>query len=137
MTSTTPTVTDTVRCYLHGWNDHDGEAVAATFAASGTYADPTLPAPLPKAAIADYVTGLTTAFPDLVFVTDEFIVDGDRVVIPWRMQGTNAGPMPGLPEPTGRRCDLPGVDVVTVGPHGIDSVVGYFDQKTFLEQLGL
>ena len=136
MTRTT-TAAETAERYLRGWNDHDGDAVTATFAESGTYADPTLPAPLPKAAIAGYVSGLTEAIPDLVFVADEFVVDGDRVVIPWRMQGTNAGPMPGLPEPTGRRCDLPGVDVVTVGPHGIDSVVGYFDQKTFLEQLGL
>ncbi len=63
--------------------------------------------------------------------------EDDRVVMPWRMHGTNTGPLPGVPEPTRRTCDLPGVDVITVGPDGILSVVGYFDQKTFAEQLGL
>jgi hypothetical protein len=40
-----------------------------------------------------------------------------------------------VPQPTGGTCDLPGVDVITVGLGGIVSVVGYFDQKTFVEQL--
>ncbi len=29
------------------------------------------------------------------------------------------------------------LDLITVGEGGITSVVGYFDQKTFVEQLGL
>jgi hypothetical protein len=37
----------------------------------------------------------------------------------------------------GGRTDLPGVDVITVGPDGIRSVVGYFDQLTMLAQLGV
>ncbi len=137
MIPTTPTVTETVERYLHGWNAHDGEAVAASFADEGTYADPTLPDALPRAAIPGYVTALVTAFPDLVLAPGDVVVQGDRVCAPWRLQGTNTGPMPGLPRPTGRRCDLPGVDVLTVGPEGITSAVGYFDQKTFVEQLGL
>lgn len=53
------------------------------------------------------------------------------------MQGTFAGPLPGAPGPTGATFDLPAVDVITVAPEGIVSVIGYFDQKTFMEQLGL
>jgi hypothetical protein len=53
------------------------------------------------------------------------------------MRGTNTGLLPGIPDPTGATCDLPGIDVITIGDAGIVSVVGYFDQKTFVEQLGL
>ncbi|MGY1653387.1 ester cyclase [Geodermatophilus sp. SYSU D01119] len=135
--TTTTTAAELAERYLRGWNEHDGAAVAACFADGGTYVDPTLPGPLPKAAIGEYVAALTAAIPDLAFVADDVVSDGRRVCAPWRMQGTWTGPMPGLPEPTGRRCDLPGIDLITVGEDGITGVVGYFDQKTFAEQLGL
>lgn len=128
---------DVARAYLQGWNDHDGAAVTRLFAPNGTYVDPTLPGPLFGEAIAVYVAGLVAAFPDLAFVVEGISVDGDRVTAQWRMQGTNTGPFPGAPKPTGGTCDLQGVDVITVGSEGIISVVGYFDQKTFVEQLGL
>ena len=63
------------------------------------------------------------------------VVAGDRLTMQWRMLGTHAGPLPGFPEPTGGRCDLPGVDVMTLGPDGIRSIVGYFDRQTLVEQL--
>jgi steroid delta-isomerase-like uncharacterized protein len=127
---------EVAQAYLQGWNDHDGAAVARLFAPSGTYVDPTLPGPLSGEAIAEYVAGLVAAFPDLAFAVEGISVDGDRVTAQWRMQGTNTGPFPGAPQPTGGTCDLRGVDVITVGSDGITSVVGYFDQKTFFEQLG-
>lgn len=132
-----PTPLEWAQAYRTAWNDHDGPAVGNVFAPGGTYVDPTLPGPLPDAAIAGYVAGLVAAFPDLHFAVDRVTTDGDQVVVQWRMQGTNSGPLPGAPEPTGGTCDLSGVDVIVVSPEGITSVVGYFDQKTFVEQLGL
>jgi predicted ester cyclase len=123
--------------YLRAWNNHDGAAVTGLFAPNGTYVDPTVSSPLSGDAIATYVVGLVTALPGLAFVIEGTSVDVDRVTLQWRLQGTNTGPFPGGVQPTGGRCDLPGVDVITVGPQGITSVVGYFDQKTFVEQLGL
>lgn len=123
--------------YLQAWNDHDGAAVARLFAPNGTYIDPTLRGPLSGDAIATHVVGLVAAFPDLAFAVEGISADGDRVTAQWRMQGTNTGPFPGAPQPTGGTCDLAGVDLITVGCDGITSVVGYFDQKTFVEQLGL
>jgi hypothetical protein len=52
------------------------------------------------------------------------------------MRGTNSGPVAGGP-PTGRTVALPGVDIIEVYGDRISSVRGFFDQKTFLEQLGL
>ncbi len=129
------TPVELVRAYLQAWNDHDGPAVVATLVEGGTYVDPTLPAPIGGQVLADYVAGLAAAFPDLRFDVGQLTAEGDRVVAQWRMHGTKTGPLPGVPQPTGGTCDLPGVDVITVGLGGIVSVVGYFDQKTFVEQL--
>jgi steroid delta-isomerase-like uncharacterized protein len=138
MTHTLPrTAKDAAQAYLAAWNAHDGAAVAATLAPHGTYIDPTLPAPIGGEALIGYVAALTGAFPDLRFEVEQVSADNDRVIVAWRMRGTNTGLLPAMPEPTGSACDLPGIDVITVDDAGIVSVVGYFDQKTFVEQLGL
>lgn len=126
-----------VREYLAAWNAHDGAAVARLFAPGGTYVDPVLPGPIPGEAVGGYVDGLVGAFPDLSFADDGLSVDGPRVTAQWRMRGTNTGLLPGAAQPTNGTVDLPGVDVITVGSAGIESVVGYFDQKTMVEQLGM
>src|SRR4051794_23143189 len=92
--------------YLAAWNAHDGAAVAAIV--SGTYHDPTLPGPIAGPDLATYVDGLCAAFPDLRFDHGgDPVVDGDRVVAPWRMKGTNDGaPLPGAPAATGGTIDL-------------------------------
>src|SRR5882724_10970173 len=115
------------RMYFDGWNAHEGAAVAR--AVTGTYVDPTLPAPIAGDDLAAYVDGLCAAFPDLAFVPEPELVDGDVVVARWRMQGTNDGsPLPGAPAPTNGRIDLPGIDVITTKDGRVVDVVGYFDQ---------
>lgn len=125
-----------VDAYFAGWNAHDGAAVAA--AVDGTYVDPTLPAPIRGDDLAAYVDGLCAAFPNLSFVMEPLLVDGSTVVARWRMIGTNDGaPLPGAPAPTNGAIDLAGLDVITTRDGRVVDVVGYFDQKTFVEQLGL
>ncbi len=66
--------------------------------------------------------------PDLRFETVRILVDGDTAVFEWRMTGTNDGdPLPGAPAPSGRRVDLPGIDVLTTSGGRIAEVVGYVD----------
>lgn len=134
---TPPSPAAVAAAFVAGWNDHDPAAVRRLFAGDGTYVDPLLPGPLTGEAIATHVDGLVTAFPELRFAVEDVTVGSRRVIVAWRMRGTNTGPLPGVPEPTGGSCDLPGVHVVTVGPGGIASVVGYFDRQTLAEQLGM
>jgi steroid delta-isomerase-like uncharacterized protein len=123
--------------YLEAWNSHEGAAVAAIV--SGTYHDPTLAAPIAGADLATYVDTLCAAFPDLRFEHDGApVVDGARVVAAWHMKGTNDGAaLPSAPAPTGGTIDLAGIDVFAIADGKVASVQGYFDQKTFVEQLGL
>ncbi|MBE7554249.1 MAG: ester cyclase [Anaerolineales bacterium] len=128
---------DVAQRYFDAWQRHDGAAIVATFAEGGTYNDPATGQPLSGPAIAGYAGGLWAAFPDLSFDIISVAPAGDGMVAAqWLMRGTNSGSMRGLP-PTGRSVALPGADFIRVEGGKIRSVQGYFDMKTFSEQLGL
>lgn len=127
---------DVAQTYFDAWNRRDPVAIVATFADGGTYSDPTVPA-LTGSALATHTAGLFAAFPDLTFEIVSAAQEGDHAVAAqWMMRGTNTGPLAGGP-PTGSTVALPGADFITVEADKIRAVQGYFDQKTFLEQLGL
>lgn len=127
---------DVAHSYFDAWNRRDPAAIVATFAEGGTYSDPTVPA-LTGSALATHTGGLFAAFPDLSFEIVSAAQAGDHAVAAqWMMRGTNTGPLAGGP-PTGSTVALPGADFITVDGDKIRAVQGYFDQKTFLEQLGL
>lgn len=123
--------------YFDAWNQHDADAIVASFAEGGTYADPKSGGPLTGAAIAAYARGLWTAFPDLAFnVVSTAQNDSELVSAEWLMKGTNTAPFSGLP-PTGRAIALPGADFVRIEGDKIRSVQGYFDGDAVPRALGL
>jgi steroid delta-isomerase-like uncharacterized protein len=127
---------DVAQTYFDAWNRRDPAAIVATFAEDGTYSDPTVPT-LTGLAMIGYTSGLFAAFPDLSFEIVNAAQTGNHTVAAqWMMRGTNTGPLAGNP-PTGKAVTLPGADFITVEGDKIRSVQGYFDQKAFLEQLGL
>ncbi len=127
---------DVAQTYFDAWNQRDPAAIIATFAEGGTYSDPTVPA-LTGSALATHAGGLFAAFPDLSFEIVSAAQAGDHAVAAqWMMRGTNTGPLAGGP-PTGSTVALPGADFITIDGDKIRAVQGYFDQKIFLEQLGL
>jgi steroid delta-isomerase-like uncharacterized protein len=122
--------------YLAAWNARDAERVLASFSHGGTYTDPTV-GTLSGPAIAGYVAALCAAFPDLHFDDEGILTAGENVVVArWVMGGTQHGPLAGRP-PMGREIAVPGIDVITTEDGKVRSVRGFFDQKTFFEQLGL
>ncbi|MGH2784671.1 MAG: nuclear transport factor 2 family protein [Actinomycetota bacterium] len=128
---------ETAQRYFDAWNRQDPQGVAATFVDGGWYEDPTTKGKLTGDAIADSVSGLLTMFPDLSFDVVSVAQTGDNTVAAqWLMKGTNTGPLPGGP-PMGRTIALPGSDFIEVDGDSVRSVLGYFDQVTLFEQLGL
>ena len=124
--------------YFDGWNAHDAEAIAATFASGGTYSDP-LVQRLDADATGAYAVGLAAAFPDLRFeLVTASLTDDGAVAAQWVMRGTNSGSFNGLP-PTGREIALPGADFITFADDGtgIATVTGYFDGGGVPRDLGL
>ncbi len=126
---------DLAKQYLDAWNAQDAEAIVATFAADGIYADPN--GKHTGKAIGANAQRLWNAFPDLSFEVVSLGTTGPGIVMAeWIMRGTNTADFQGLP-PTGRTVTLPGIDVFHIAEDGIKSVQGYFDSKVVPEQLGL
>lgn len=124
-----------VRAYIEAWNAHDTDRINSTFADGGTYTDPNVPDGISGAALAGYVNGLISVFPDLNFeITNLYDAGPDTAVVEWVMKGTNKGSLKGLP-PTERTIALPGVDVIETGEGGITSVRGYYSNGTMMAQL--
>lgn len=127
---------DVAQTYFDAWNRRDPAAILATFAEGGTYSDP-IAAGLSGPALAATASGLFAAFPDLSFEIVSAAQTGEHsVAAQWLMRGTNTGVLAGSP-PTGKAVALPGADFITVEGDKIRAVQGYFDQKAYLEQLGL
>lgn len=129
--------------YIDAWNAHDAEAIVALFAPEGSYCDPTTPRALRGQAIAAYANELWRAFPDLTFEVRAIMAAlpslpacEEQIAVQWIMRGTNEGPVMGLP-PTGYTVSLPGIDLIIVEGDKLRSVRGYFDTRTFADQLGL
>jgi len=129
--------TDVARQYIDAWNQRSPDAIAEMFSRKGTYTDPVTGGPLTGASIAQFAEGLFSAFPDLGFEITSIVETGTGVVLEWMMTGTNSGSLRGLLPPTGKTIALPGIDVIRVRDGRIDSLRGYFDRQTMMEQLGL
>jgi steroid delta-isomerase-like uncharacterized protein len=123
--------------YFDAWNRRDASAVLATFAADGTYCDPTSGGRLRGEAFKGYMRGLWAAFPDLSFeIASQGLAGENLIAAQWIMHGTNTGSMMGLP-PTGKSVTVSGADFIRVAGGKIQTVDGYFDSRAVPEQLGL
>lgn len=128
--------------YLAGWNAHDPEAVAACATADVVWVDPALPDPARgRAELAEFVRSGCTAFPDMRFSeAGEPALTEDRLFayVPWRMTGTNTGPIdpPGFAA-TGKTVDVPGFDVWQFRDGLIWRYEAIYDFSLIGRQLGL
>ena len=87
-----------------------------------------------------FASGFKQAFPDLHWDMREFVEGSDTVVAEGVFIGTNTGTMVGPRGPipaTGRLVELPFCDIWKVCNGRIVENRIYFDQVTFLSQLGL
>ena len=80
------------------------------------------------------------AFPDIAFTVDTWIETGDTLVIEGRVQGTHTGPLKtagGEVPATGRRLDLPFVDILKARGDRFSLLHIYFDRLEMMSQLGV
>ena len=61
-------------------------------------------------AFRDYYAAIRSALPDARYEVDDLIAEGDRVVVRWRLLGTQTGAFRGI-APTGRPITLKGIAV--------------------------
>ena len=120
-------------------NAHDAQAIGDLYADDGVLSDP-IGEFRGRQAIVEYWEGFFTALPDLAG-RDEFKAEsGDTAINEWSMSGTNSGPMEtpeGTIPATGKQVSMRGCDVITVRDGQVQSHRVYYDQLTFMTQLGL
>ena len=75
------------------------------------------------------------AVPDMHYVIQDMVVEGDTVVVRWSASGTQKGELMGIP-PTGKKIAVTGIDIFRVKDGKISEFWLSWDQLGMLQQLG-
>ena len=125
------------------WNARNAAGIAAAYTPEGTFQSPATGAPLNREAFTGYLGGLFTAMPDfkVTSLRTQVSADGKTITDEWLMEATWTQPFPGGQlagaPPSGKAVKLPGVSVVQMEQGRIRSYTQYFDNLSFLMQLGV
>jgi steroid delta-isomerase-like uncharacterized protein len=76
------------------------------------------------------------AFPDIRATIEDMVVEGDRVVTRWRVQGTNTGSLFGMPA-TNKPASFTGVTINRIADGKIAEQWVQFDALGMMQQLGV
>lgn len=76
------------------------------------------------------------AFPDMEFVSEGTVRQGDQIALFWTLQATHKGTLMNIP-PTGRPVAVRGVTLLTVWDSKIQRALYLWDVAGFLRTLGL
>ena len=136
-----PELEELIDRYNAAWNAHDVDAILELHTDDSIFENHTTgDVNVGKEAIGNAIRGIFTVFPDLEFETRRRYVRDDLVVQEWTARGTHLGKMSrsGIDvEPTGRRVDYRGMDVIPIEDGLVARKDVYSDGVTLLRQLGL
>lgn len=130
-------ITRLVRDLLEAWNTHDPELIRSFYAPEyeGVDVGEAEPRRGPSD-VAQTVERYLRAFPDLHFVEDDVVAQGDRAVLVWTACGTHGGQLMRIP-PTGREISMRGTSVFTIRDGKITSGLHVWDVAGLLRSIGL
>jgi steroid delta-isomerase-like uncharacterized protein len=92
--------------------------------------------PQGKGAPRALATMMRGAFPDFHVAVEEMLEDGNKVITRARFSGTHQGEFMGIP-PTGKRFDIPVIDIVEFRDGKGIAHWGIMDQAGMMGQLGV
>ena len=128
--------TEIIQNYVDVWNGRDPDAFLAVFTKGGTYSNPDTYPGIGGEALAPFVKGVWTAFPDFsVEVLNAGEIEPGLITDHWRVSGTNTGPGGDGSEPTGRSVSFQGASIIRIEADKILSDQTYFDRKALDKQL--
>ena len=127
--------------YNDAWNAHDVETIVAMHTDDSVFENHvTGDVNVGREQIAAAIHGIFAVFPDLEFEGRRQYIRDDLVVQEWTARGTHEGAMTrgGVKvEPTGRKVDYKGMDVIPIEDGLVARKDVYSDSITLLRQLGL
>lgn len=118
------------------WNRHDAAALAADYTEDAIAESPIQGKLNGRPRIGEVYANWMTAFPDLVYKTNDLIIDGSRVAQFFTITGTQSGAFGNIPA-TGRKFIITGALLFTLTDDGrITHNRRVYDVTNFLVQLG-
>ena len=140
MDNTPPTpggIGQLVEDLLDAWNAHDTGRITTFYAPEyeGVDVGEAQPQRGPQA-VSRSVDRYLRAFPDLRFVEEDVVVQGDRAVLVWTSHGTHGGNLMRIP-PTGRKIAVRGISVLTIENGKITRGLYVWDAAGLLRAIGL
>ena len=87
-------------------------------------------------AYKQFISMYYTAFPDLHFIVEDLIAEGDRVVARYTAQGTQQGDLMGI-APTGKQATVTGILISRIANDKAVEQWLNFDALGMLQQLGV
>ncbi len=122
---------------LDAWNAHDTGRITTFYAPEyeGVDVGEAEPQRGPQA-ISRSVDRYLRAFPDLRFVEEDVVIQGDRAVVVWTAHGTHGGKLMHIP-PTGRKIAVRGISVLTIENGKITRGLYVWDAAGLLRTIGL
>ena len=117
--------------YTAAWCSQDPASVAAFFSQHGSLSVNGGPPAVGRKAIAEVAREFMTAFPDLLLLMDDLVIQGGRTEYHWTFTGTNTGP-----GGTGHPVRFSGFEVWKIGDDGlVAESQGHFDSADYQRQL--
>lgn len=135
-----PALKDAIGRYNAAWNDHDLDAIMAMHAEDMVFENHTAGESAQGDAARDHIASIFDTWPDIEFETRRLYVRDGLVVQEWTARATQSSTMRRgdlVAEPTGRRVEWRGIDVIPFEDGLIKRKDVYSDSVSILRQVGL
>jgi steroid delta-isomerase-like uncharacterized protein len=126
--------------YNAAWNAHDLDAITALHAPDMVFENHTAGEAAQGGAVRDHIAAIFDSWPDIAFETRRLYVREGLVVQEWTARATHVKTMRRgdlVAEPTGRKIEWKGLDVIPFENGLITRKDVYSDSISILRQVGL
>lgn len=125
------------RLYHSVWNERRMEYIEKVISETHALGDPTVSGRgVGPIAYRRQVERFMTGLPDLKFIVDDTITEGDRLVVSWTIVGTHKGEFLGVP-PTNKRVTFSGITINQIGDGKILESTVIWDGLGLMKQFGI